>query len=168
MQTYASGGTTSQDASINKDDKTATDIVEIPASQGHYEFNQKTGEVKWVSTPTKGAGDVSGKTQAKINNFFDNTTPQQKAEHEAQLQNISELMTPTIVKMMYDVLPALKPKDPNEPPAPVVDMSTFSPAALAEMGGLDGTTGEPAGTVTVGALSPLKAMLMALQVLAIA
>jgi hypothetical protein len=69
------------------------------------------------------------------------------------MKNISELMTPTIVKIAYEMLPALKPKNPNDPPAPVVNMDTLSPAAQAESNAFT-TPVAPQTAVTPSALAP--------------
>ena len=157
----AGGGMTSQDAYDFLMGKSSTPQVETitkaPTFEGHYEFDTATGTSRWVparmdmtpaikpvvptTTPSTDTGGIPtlitggggvNPNQAQTNAFFDNMTPQQKAEHDAQMQNISKLMTPTLINVAYEMLPALKPKDPNTPPAPVVNMDTLSPAAQAE------------------------------------
>jgi hypothetical protein len=139
MQAYASGGTTSQDDSNKKDNKT---------TQGSYEFDAKTGKLKFIPA-SRGAGDVTGKTQAKTDAFFAmlDADPAAKAEHQAQLDAGQKLMTPMLVKFLLDLKDQFLYKPKDEPLAPVEDMSTFSP-------GFGGEGDGPVGTVTVGALSP--------------
>jgi len=137
MQAYANGGTTSQDDSNKNDNKT---------TQGSYEFDVKTGKLKFIPA-SRGAGDVTGKTQAKIDAFFDNMTPEQQADHQAQLAMIDQGLTPMAIKFLQQLKDQFLYKPENEQPAPVTDMSTFSP-------GFGGEGDGPVGTVTVGALSP--------------
>jgi hypothetical protein len=121
MQAYASGGTTSQDGSNKKDNKT---------TQGSYEFDAKTGKLKFIPA-SRGAGDVTGKTQAKTDAFFDNMTPEQQAEHQAQLAMIDQGLTPMAIKFLLQLKDSILYKPKDEPLAPVEDMSTMSPAAQA-------------------------------------
>jgi hypothetical protein len=168
----AGGGMTSQDAYdflMGKSSAPSIDTTtKAPTFEGHYEFDAATGTSRWVParvdmtpikkpivpitkpvvTPTtdvggipsliKAGGDPTGANQAKINAFFDNMTPEQQADHQAQLAMIDKGLTP-LVKKIKD---AILYKDPSEPPAPVVNMDTLSPAAKAEQG-------EPNGVVTV-------------------
>jgi hypothetical protein len=106
-----------------------------------------------IGNTFQGAGDATGQQQAKINAMFDNMNPQQKADHQAQLAILDKAMVPVAVKIAQDILPALKPKDPNEAPAPVVNMDTLSPAAQAESNAFT-TPVTPQTAVTSNALAP--------------
>jgi hypothetical protein len=91
-----------------------------------------------ISTAIPGGGDATGAVKDATAKYFDNMTPEQKKDHEDQLKKVDKFLTPTFIKMAQDTFPALKPKDPNEPPAPVVSMGTDP-----------GPDGDPPGRVDV-------------------
>lgn len=63
---------------------------------------------------------------------FDAMTPAQKADHQAQLAAINEGLTPMVVKILQQIKNQILFKDKNEPLAPVENMDTLSPDAIAQ------------------------------------
>jgi len=177
----AGGGMTSQDAYdflMGKKSDTGSvvnTVTQAPTYEGHYEFDTATGTSRFVpartdmtpaikpvtstitpsttttnaagiTTLVRGAGDVTGQNQAKTNAFFDNMTPEQQADHQAQLAMIDQGLTPMAIKFLKNLKDQFLYKTKDEPLAPVVDMSTG-------FGG-EGEGDGPAGSVSVGGLSP--------------
>jgi hypothetical protein len=110
-------------------DSKAGKYVAKPKANEPTDTKKETGT---MSNSFTGAGDATGQKQAQINAFFDNMTPEQQAEHDAQMAAINEGLTPMAVKVLQSIKNAILFKNPNEPLAPEVDMSTMSEAAQAE------------------------------------
>jgi hypothetical protein len=134
-------------------------VTKAPTYEGRYEFDPATGTSRFVparvdmttamkpiipaTTPTTPTTDTAGITTlvpgygnpnaaAAQAAAFAAMTPAQKDAHQAQLAAINEGLTPIAVKVLQAIKNKILFKAPNEPPAPVHDMSLLSPMAIAE------------------------------------
>ena len=78
----------------------------------------------------KGAGNPNAAALTAA--AFDAMTPAQKATHQAQLATISEGLTPMVVKILKQIKQQILFKQLNDPLAPVENMDTLSPDAIAQ------------------------------------
>jgi hypothetical protein len=162
-------------------------ITKAPTYEGRYEYDPITGTSRFVparmdmttalkpviqptttTTPTTDTTGITTLVPASGNPnaaaaqaaAFAAMTPAQQATHQAQMAALSEGLTPVAVKVLKALKNQFLFKAPNEPLAPVVNMDTLSPAAVAEgsaatsSGGVSSTSGSPMGgiasTGTVG------------------
>ena len=132
-------------------------VTKAPAYEGRYEYDPITGTSRWVpartpmikpviapttdltTTPTTNTSGITtlvpntGNPNAAAMNAaaFAKLTPAQLAQHQAQLSFISN-QKPVLVQLIDALKNKILFKAPNEPPAPVVNMDTLSPNAIAE------------------------------------
>jgi hypothetical protein len=112
------------------------------AATGKYVEKPGTVTPTKVVTPTD---TIGGQTtggyqnpaeQARINQYFDNMTPAQLADHQDNVAKFFDMVMPlTLLRKMLQ-------KDKNQPEAEVVNMDTMSPDAVSESLGI--TQADPA------------------------